>query len=108
MGMCSFGRSKKPLDPDQVQRMMKSQLGVTCSYWKARRARLSARDNVYGTAEESYRSMYSYMYMLEQANPGTYTRIERDAEGRFKYVFVSLGAWRWAIPHLRKVSPSLH
>ena len=104
--MCSFLGLKKALVPEQVQALTKSQLGVPSSYWKARRAAMKARDTTYGTDEESYQRMYSYMHMLEQSNPGTYTRIERDTEGRFKYAFVSLGVWRRAVPYLRKVSPS--
>ena len=61
---------------------------------------------MYGTDEESYHSIYSYMHMLEQANPGTYTRVECDSNGHFNYAFVSIGVWRRAIPHLRKVRRS--
>ena len=58
----------------------------------------------HGTAADSYKAMYSYMHMLQKCNPGTYTRIVRDAEQRFKYVFWSLGPWIRAVPHLKKVS----
>ena len=84
---------------------MKSRLGVDCSYWKARRAKGAARDGLYGTYEESYDRMASYLYMLEQANPGTITTLVRDDNQQFKYAFVSLGVWRTAIPHLRQVRP---
>ena len=101
--ICRFTGTRKDLVPEQVQKMTKSQYGVSCSYWKARRARLAAREVKHGTDEVNYRDIIPYLHMLEQTNPGTYTRLEMDSSQRFKYAFVSFGVWRKAIPYLRKV-----
>ena len=103
--ICRFTGTRKDLVPEQVQKMTKFEYGVSCSYWKARRARLTAREVKHGTDEDSYRDIIPYMHMLEQTNPGTYTKLELDASQRFKYAFVSFGVWRKAIPYLRKVIP---
>ena len=103
--ICRFAGTRKELVPEQVQKMTRSEYGVSCSYWKARRARATAIEVKHGTYEDSYRDIIPYLHMLEQTNAGTYTKLELDASQRFKYAFISFGAWRKAIPYLRKVIP---
>ena len=88
--------------PAEIQDTMKK-MGVDVSYDKANRAQKTAIDRIRGTAEQNYRRIHGYMYMLEKMNPGTITDIKVDGNGRFKYCFFSLGAWRRAVPFLRKV-----
>jgi len=54
--------------PAQIQEEMKK-LGVEASYHKANRARKTAIDRVRGTAEQNYKRLHGYMYMLEKINP---------------------------------------
>ena len=53
--------------------------------------------------EESYKMMYSYLYMLEQVNPGRKTCVKLDEGSKFKYVFVALGACIEGFAVMRKV-----
>ncbi|KAK3218875.1 hypothetical protein Dsin_012845 [Dipteronia sinensis] len=41
---------------------------------------------------ELFQLMPSYLYMLEQANPGTVTKVETNSENKFMYCFMCLGA----------------
>ena len=47
--------------------------------------------------------LYSYLYMLEQVNPGTKTRVKLDATNKFKYLFIALGACIEGFAVMRKV-----
>ena len=86
----------------EIQDNMKK-MGVAVGYDKANRARLTAIDRIRGTPEESYNRIHGYMYMLERMNTGTVTHVEVDSNRRFKYCFISLGAWRNGMELLRKV-----
>lgn len=99
---CSFEHGRKGLCAAQIQECM-LELGIRTSYYKANRARKQAEKMCKGSAVESYQNMYSYMHMLKEANPGTYTSIVKESDDKFKYVFWCLGAWIRALPHLKKV-----
>ena len=47
--------------------------------------------------------LYSYLYMLEQVNPGTKTGVKLDEANKFKYLFVALGACIKGFAAMRKV-----
>ncbi|XP_018460661.1 protein FAR1-RELATED SEQUENCE 5-like [Raphanus sativus] len=53
--------------------------------------------------EESYKMMYSYLYMLKQLNPGTKTCVKLDEGSKFKYLFVALGVCIEGFAVMRKV-----
>ncbi|KAK2659253.1 hypothetical protein Ddye_005786 [Dipteronia dyeriana] len=42
--------------------------------------------------QESFQLMPLYLYMLEQANPGTVTKVETNSENKFMYCFMCIGA----------------
>ena len=56
--------------------------------WRAREIALSSRR---GAPEESYSSLSSYCYVLEQKNHGAIIDIVIDPDNRFKYFFY--GSW---------------
>ncbi|XP_013608415.1 PREDICTED: protein FAR1-RELATED SEQUENCE 5-like [Brassica oleracea var. oleracea] len=56
-----------------------------------------------GSPEESYKMMYSYLYMLEQVNPETKTCVKLDDASKFKYLFIALGACIEGFAFTRKV-----
>ncbi|XP_062099995.1 uncharacterized protein LOC133805862 [Humulus lupulus] len=65
--------------------------GVHMSYAKAWRCREHALAYIRGTPESSFQKLPSFLYMMEQKNPGTVTHLQMDNEGRFKYCFMALG-----------------
>ncbi|KAK0580786.1 hypothetical protein LWI29_006236 [Acer saccharum] len=71
---------------------MQREFGISCNYHKGYRARHIALEEVQGTPVESYSILPSYLYMLEQANPGTVTDLHTDSSNRFMYMFFCLKA----------------
>ena len=59
--------------------------------------------DIRGSPEESYKILYSYLYMLEKVNPETKTCVELDKGCKFKYLFVALGACIEGFAVMRKV-----
>ncbi|XP_062114150.1 protein FAR1-RELATED SEQUENCE 3-like [Humulus lupulus] len=82
---------------------MKVDYGVGVTYNKAWRVKELAVDDVRGSNEESYALLPSYLHMLKLANPGTITRIEKDEENRFKYMFLSFDASLDGWKHCRAI-----
>ncbi|RYE18378.1 MAG: hypothetical protein EOP45_14240 [Sphingobacteriaceae bacterium] len=85
-----------------VREEVKTRWGVGISYLKAWRTREKAISYVRGTPEESYQKLPSWLYMLEQKNPGTLTAFVKDGD-RFKYAFFSIGACRRGFKSCRPV-----
>ncbi|XP_033147758.1 uncharacterized protein LOC103867207 [Brassica rapa] len=56
-----------------------------------------------GSPKESYKMLYSYLYMLEQVNPGTKTCLKLDDKSKFEYLFIALGACIEGFAVMRKV-----
>ncbi|XP_056845991.1 uncharacterized protein LOC130511374 [Raphanus sativus] len=56
-----------------------------------------------GSPKESYKMLYSYLYMLEQVNPGTKTCLKLDDISKFEYLFIALGACIEGFAVMRKV-----
>ncbi|XP_062100879.1 uncharacterized protein LOC133806807 [Humulus lupulus] len=71
---------------------MRDEYGVGVTYNKAWRAKELAVDDVKGSNEESYALLPSYLHMLKLANSGTITRVDKDEENMFKYMFLAFGA----------------
>nr|XP_009589546.1 uncharacterized protein LOC104086901 [Nicotiana tomentosiformis] len=78
--------------PKFVISEMKRAHGIDVGYEKAWRAIQKGISLLRGTTEENYEQLPSYLYMIEQQNPGSYTNIKRDAENRFVYMFFMYGA----------------
>ncbi|RVX01783.1 hypothetical protein CK203_024437 [Vitis vinifera] len=78
---------------NERQNMMQQPIyGVQISYDKAWRAKELALGSIRGSPEESYNTLSSYCYVLEQKNLGTITDIVTDCDNQFKYFFMSIGA----------------
>nr|XP_016481302.1 PREDICTED: protein FAR1-RELATED SEQUENCE 2-like [Nicotiana tabacum] len=68
--------------PKFVISEMKRAHGIDVGYGKAWHAIQKGLSLLRGTTEQNYEQMASYLYMIEQKNPGSYTNIQRDAENR--------------------------
>lgn len=99
----SGGSNLKGVQARHIMDIMKSVYGLEVTYKKAHRALLYARQLVRGTYESGYSRLPSYLYKIEKANPGSITKLECDAEGRFKYVFIALSACIKGFQFLRRV-----
>ncbi|KAG7536838.1 Zinc finger SWIM-type [Arabidopsis suecica] len=77
--------------PKDIINIIQSEYGHELSYPQAWESREYAVNEVRGIPEKSYGKIPKYLYMLQQANPGTYTNYEVDCDGRFKYLFISFG-----------------
>ncbi|KAL5545807.1 hypothetical protein UlMin_005494 [Ulmus minor] len=79
----------KLLDPkvqyeiNNIIQDVKQKFGVNMSYEKAWRARVEALDDIRGSFEDSFRLLPRYLHALENQNPGTITRIEKDEHDRY-------------------------
>lgn len=51
-----------------------------------------ALDMIYGDTETSFQQMSSYLYMVQQTNPGSRVALKTDEEERFQYAFMALSA----------------
>ncbi|KAK0576422.1 hypothetical protein LWI29_017195 [Acer saccharum] len=71
---------------------MQREFGISCNYHKGYRARHITLEEVQGTPVESYSILPSYLYMLEQVNPGTIIDLHTDSSNRFMYMFFCLRA----------------
>ncbi|XP_070036941.1 uncharacterized protein LOC142166405 [Nicotiana tabacum] len=81
---------------------MKKAHGIEVGYEKAWLAIQKGISLLRGTTEENYEQLPSYLYMVEHKNSGTYTKIKRDAENKFPYMFfayrASISAWKYYRP----------
>ncbi|TXG52386.1 hypothetical protein EZV62_021555 [Acer yangbiense] len=68
--------------PKEIINDMQREFGISCNYHKGYRARHIALEEVQGTPVESYSILPSYLYMLEQTNPGTITDFHTDSSDR--------------------------
>ncbi|TXG69328.1 hypothetical protein EZV62_004263 [Acer yangbiense] len=68
--------------PKEIINDMQREFGISCNYHKGYRARHITLEEVQGTLVESYNILPSYLYMLEQTNPGTITDFHIDSSDR--------------------------
>ncbi|KAK2637621.1 hypothetical protein Ddye_025416 [Dipteronia dyeriana] len=85
-------RDHRLYKPKEIIQDIHKEFGISCNYHKAYRAKHIALDEVQGTPVESYRILPSYLYMLEQTNPGTIIHLHTDSANRFMYMFFCLKA----------------
>ncbi|TXG50204.1 hypothetical protein EZV62_022728 [Acer yangbiense] len=80
-------RDHRLYKPKEIIQDLQTEFGISCNYHKGYRAKHIALDEVQGIPVESYRILPSYLYMLEQTNPGTITDLhtysERNMLGRY-------------------------
>ncbi|XP_024014427.1 uncharacterized protein LOC112088392 [Eutrema salsugineum] len=89
--------------PHTVMLLVKQNASVSVSYSTAWRGVQQAKSLVRGYPADSYRDLYSYLYMLQKVNPGTKHKVLLDEQGRFKYLFVALEACVEGFVAMRKV-----
>ncbi|CAA7058408.1 unnamed protein product [Microthlaspi erraticum] len=89
--------------PKTIVDVVHHRLGVNVSYSTALRGKKLHVSDVRGTPEEGYKMLFSYLYMLEQENPGSKTNVQLDALHNFEYLFVALGASIEGFQWMRKV-----
>ncbi|TXG50823.1 hypothetical protein EZV62_023347 [Acer yangbiense] len=75
-------RDHRLYKPKEIIHDMQMEFDISCNYHKGYRARHIALEEVQGTPVESYSILPSYLYMLEQANPGTVTDLHTDSSNR--------------------------
>ncbi|KAK2647865.1 hypothetical protein Ddye_015354 [Dipteronia dyeriana] len=78
--------------PKDIIADMKSMYGIQIMYSKAHVTPDYALSLTYGTHEETFQVLPSFGYVLEQKNPGTITDLQCDEDGKFIYLFMSIGA----------------
>ncbi|KAH6778336.1 hypothetical protein C2S51_009648 [Perilla frutescens var. frutescens] len=59
------------MKPKDIRAKMLEEFGIRTSYSVALRARNAVIEMIYGGHEDSFKMLPSYLYMLEQTNPGT-------------------------------------
>jgi len=77
--------------PNDISNIIRTQYGHELTYHQVWEAHEYTVNEVRGIPEKSYGKILKYLYMLEQANPGTFTNYEFDGEDRFRYLFISFG-----------------
>ncbi|KAK3198471.1 hypothetical protein Dsin_021886 [Dipteronia sinensis] len=78
--------------PKDIIADMKTTYGIQIMYSKAYQALHYALSLTYRTHEETFQLLPSFGYVLEQQNPGTITDLQCADDGKFLYLFMSLGA----------------
>ena len=83
------GRLMRPKD---VITDMKTIYVIQIMYSKAHDALQYVLSLSYRTHEETFQFLPSFAYVLEQQNPGTITDLQCADDGKFLYLFMSLGS----------------
>ncbi|KAM3309231.1 hypothetical protein P3S67_010975 [Capsicum chacoense] len=96
-----FPNGKDPSTGVMANQLL-SELGILVYYWKVYTAIGIAKDLIRGIHEYGYAVLDAYHYMLESTNPKSKTELHVDENGRFKYFFVSYGAWIQGFRNFRK------
>ncbi|XP_018448668.1 protein FAR1-RELATED SEQUENCE 5-like [Raphanus sativus] len=89
--------------PKVITGLVKFHLGVMISYSTALHGKNLAACERRGSPEDSYKMMNCHLHMVEQVNPGTKTCLKLDEAGKFKYLFIALGACIEGFTVMRKV-----
>ncbi|XP_010419363.1 PREDICTED: uncharacterized protein LOC104705068 [Camelina sativa] len=77
--------------PNDINNIIRTEYGCDLTYSQAWESREYAVNEVRGIPEKSYGKIPKYLYMIQEANPGTFTNYEVDCNSRFKYLFISFG-----------------
>ncbi|WCJ32828.1 hypothetical protein M5689_014228 [Euphorbia peplus] len=82
----------KPYTPADIINDMKEELGVNINYQKAWRSKEKALEVIRGKPADSYALLPSYLYMLQQTNPGSIVELHTEANNSFLYAYMALDA----------------
>ncbi|KAG7572656.1 Zinc finger SWIM-type [Arabidopsis suecica] len=96
------GQMETPV-PKVIMELVQTKLGVKISYSTALRGKRQAICDLKGSAEDSYKDINCYLYMLKKVNEGTITYLKLDEEDKFQYLFIALGASIEGFQVMRKV-----
>ncbi|XP_010468643.1 PREDICTED: uncharacterized protein LOC104748745 [Camelina sativa] len=77
--------------PNDIINNIRTEYGCDLTYSQAWESRGYVVNEVRGIPEKSYGIIPKYLYMIQEANPGTFTNYEVDCDSRFKYLFISFG-----------------
>ncbi|KAI0507343.1 hypothetical protein KFK09_013465 [Dendrobium nobile] len=97
---------KQQLDmkPKEIIARMESKFEMKISYMKAWDARRKAIEAIFGSYEESYRSVLRFMEVLRMSQPGTVYNVDLVGGSRFKAIFwafsPSINGWQHCRPVL--------
>lgn len=102
-----FGAPGSGLKPREIRHMMRGDLNVNISYWKAWRSRDVAMDNTKESDVTAYAKLPDYLNKLVTSNPGSLVELltepHENGGHRFKYLFVALDASIKGYEYMRKV-----
>ncbi|KAM3270822.1 hypothetical protein P3S67_029024 [Capsicum chacoense] len=84
--------SSNVITPNFMVDKMKRKYRIIMSYNKGWRVIQHAYKVIKGTAEENYTRLSSYLHMMKENNPGTYTNLKRDGKNRSQYEFFAYDA----------------
>ncbi|KAG7579285.1 Transposase MuDR plant [Arabidopsis thaliana x Arabidopsis arenosa] len=96
------GQMETPV-PKVIMELVQTKLGVKISYSTALRGKRQAICDLKGSAEDSYKDINCYLYMLKKVNEGTIIYLKLDEEDKFQYLFIALGASIEGFQVMRKV-----
>ncbi|XP_070007502.1 protein FAR1-RELATED SEQUENCE 4-like [Nicotiana sylvestris] len=88
----NFRDPRFEVTPAFVTAEMQKLHGLDIGYHKAWRAIQLASALIRETPEENYELLSSYLYMMRNKNPRTYTNINIDNNNRFVYLFYAYGS----------------
>jgi len=75
--------------PEVIMEFIQTKLGVKISYSTALRGKRQVICDFEGSAEDSYKDINCYLYMLKKVNEGTITYLKLDESDKFQYLFIS-------------------
>ncbi|XP_057790698.1 protein FAR1-RELATED SEQUENCE 5-like [Salvia miltiorrhiza] len=80
------------LRPKEMLAQLQRQFGIQVDYKTALMGRNYAVSMIYGDTDRSFQQLPSYLFMVQQANPGTVVELQTDSSNCFQYVFMALSA----------------
>ncbi|CAH9093436.1 unnamed protein product [Cuscuta europaea] len=91
--------SKKPYPPNDIIDDIRREYGISLCYRKALAVKRHSMKLLFGSDEVSYQLLPSMCHVIGKANPQSVITLVRHADSVFKYMFMSLSAWREAWDH---------
>ncbi|XP_065857298.1 protein FAR1-RELATED SEQUENCE 3-like [Euphorbia lathyris] len=82
----------KAYTPADIINDIKDEFGVDINYQKAWRSKEKALEVIRGKPSDSYALLPSYLYMLQQTNPGSVVELHTEANNAFLYAYMALDA----------------
>ena len=78
--------------PSDIMRDMQMEYGISVNYMKAWRLKERALEHIRGKPEESFSFLPSFLYMVQQTNPGSMVDLKTTDDGKFLYIYMALHA----------------